>query len=206
LFGKDLTLNAEWYYTNFLKQVVVDMDSDPHGVNFYNLIGKSYSSSFQIEATYPFPLRGLTLTAAYRYTDSKTDYRNAEGKTSLLKKPLIGDYKGLVTASYQTPLKKWQYDLTAQINGRGRMPTPDAQNPMWSSNYKPFTLWNVQITKYFRKWSLYVGLENLFNFVQSNPIIDAINPRGDNFDATMIWGPVHGRKIYAGVRFNLERY
>ena len=205
LFGKDLTLNAEWYYTNFLKQVVVDMDSDPHGVSFYNLIGKSYSSSFQIEATYPFPLRGLTLTAAYRYTDSKTDYRNAEGKTSLLKKPLIGDYKGLVTASYQTPLKKWQYDLTAQINGGGRMPTPDAQNPMWNSNYKPFTLWNAQITKYFRKWSLYVGSENLFNFVQSNPIIDAGNPRGDNFDATMIWGPVHGRKIYTGVRFNLER-
>jgi hypothetical protein len=42
--------------------------------------------------------------------------------------------------------------------------------------------------------------------VQSHPIIDAGNPRGDNFDATMIWGPVHGRKIYAGLRFNIDRY
>jgi len=205
LFGKDLALHAEWYYTNFLKQVVVDMDSDPHAVSFYNLNGKSYSNSFQIEATYPFPLRGLTLTAAYRYTDSKTDYRNAEGVTSLLKKPLMNDFKGLVTTSYQTPLKKWQFDLTAQINGKGRMPMPDPDNPLWESEFKSFTLWNAQITKYFRKWSVYVGSENMFNFKQSNPIIDADNPRGDNFDATMIWGPVHGRKIYAGFRFNLER-
>jgi len=206
LFGKDLTLNAEWYYTNFLKQVVVDMDSDPHAVNFYNLEGKSYSSSFQIEATYQFPfLRGFTMTGAYRYMDAKTDYHNSEGKTYLLKKPLMSDFKGLVTASYQTPLKKWQYDLTAQINGGGRMPTPDPNNPLWEPEFNSFTLWNAQITKYFRTWSIYAGSENLFNFTQANPIIDAGNPRGDNFDATMIWGPIHGRIIYAGLRFNIDR-
>jgi len=207
LFGKDLTLNTEWYYTNFLKQVVVDMDSDPHAVSFYNLKGKSYSNSFQIEANYAFPfLRGFTATAAYRYTDAKTAYRNSDGKTSLLKKPLMSDYKGLITASYQTPLKKWQYDLTAQFNGGGRLPASDLSNPLWDSEFKPFTIWNAQITKYFRTWSIYLGSENLFNFTQSNPIIDAGNPRGDNFDAAMIWGPVHGRKIYAGIRFNIDRY
>jgi outer membrane receptor for ferrienterochelin and colicin len=206
LFGKDLTINTEWYYTHFLKQVVVDMESDPHAVSFYNLNGKSHSNSFQIEATYPFPLRGLTMTAAYRYTDAKTDYRSSEGKTTLLKKPLINEYKGLVTVSYQTPLKKWQFDVTSQINGGGRMPSPDMANPLWDTEFKSFTLWNAQITKYFRKWSIYLGSENLFNFTQSNPIIDAGNPRGDFFDGTMIWGPVHGRKIYAGFRFNLDRY
>ena len=207
LFGKDLTINAEWYYTHFLKQVVIDVDSDPHAVSFYNLNGKSYSSSFQLEATYPFPfLRGVTVTAAYRHTDAKTDYRNAEGKTTMLSKPLINFYKGLLTGSYQSPLKKWQFDITAQFNGGGRMPTPDASNPLWDSNFKSFTRWDAQITKYFRKWSIYVGSENLFNFVQSNPIIDAGNPRGNNFDSTMIWGPVHGRKIYAGLRINFERY
>lgn len=204
LFGKELTLNGEWYYTNFLKQVVVDMDSDPHAVRFYNLDGKSYSNSFQIEATYPF-FRGFTLTAAYRYTDAKTDYRNAEGVTQRLKKPLVSDYKGLVTASYQTPLKKWQFDLTGQFNGGGRMPTPDAENPLWEPNFNAYTVVNAQITKYFRRWSIYVGAENLFDYKQSHPIIDAENPRGDNFDGSMVWGPVHGRKIYAGLRFNISR-
>lgn len=204
LFGKELTLNGEWYYTNFLKQVVVDMDSDPHAVRFYNLDGKSYSNSFQVEATYPF-FRGFTLTAAYRYTDAKTDYRNAEGVTRRLKKPLVSDYKGLLTASYQTPLKKWQFDLTGQFNGGGRMPTPDATNPLWKPNFKAYTVVNAQVTKYFRRWSVYLGAENLFDYKQPHPIIDAENPRGDNFDGSMVWGPVHGRKIYAGLRFNISR-
>lgn len=204
LFGKELSLNGEWYYTNFLKQVVVDMDSDPHAVGFYNLDGKSYSNSFQVEATYPF-FRGFTLTAAYRYTDAKTDYRNAEGVTQRLKKPLVSDYKALATASYQTPLKKWQFDLTGQFNGGGRMPTPDATNPLWEPNFNAYTVVNAQITRYFRRWSIYIGAENLFDYKQSHPIIDAENPRGDNFDGSMVWGPVHGRKIYAGLRFNISR-
>lgn len=33
-FGKTLNVNAEYYYTDFLQQVVVDMDSNPHEVAF----------------------------------------------------------------------------------------------------------------------------------------------------------------------------
>ena len=201
--GKDLTLNAEWYYTNFNKQVVVDMDSDPHEISFYNLEGKSYSSSFQIEATYQF-FRGFTFTGAWRYTDAKTDYRSRTGDLQRLKKPLVSNTKGLLTASYQTPLKKWQFDITGQFNGGGRMPAPDPSNPMWETNFDAFPLWNIQASKFFRKWSIYVGSENILNFTQKNPVIDAANPRGANFDGSMVWGPVHGRKIYAGLRVNIE--
>lgn len=205
LFGKELTLNGEWYYTDFTNQVVVDVDSNPHEVSFYNLDGKSYSNSFQVEATYPF-FRGFSLTAAYRYTDAKTDYRNqTTGELKRLKKPLVSDYKGLLTASYQTPLKKWQFDLTGQFNGGGRMPLPDTEQPLWDTKFKAFTIVNAQVTKYFRTWSVYLGAENLFDFKQKNPIIDASNPRGDNFDGTMVWGPVHGRTLYLGARFNISR-
>lgn len=204
LFGKELALNGEWYYTDFRKQVVVDMDSDPHAVSFYNLAGRSYSSSFQVEASYPF-FRGFTLTAAYRYTDARTDYRNAEGVVRRLRKPLVSDYKGLLTVSYQTPLKKWQFDLTGQFNGGGRMPTPATSNPLWKPDFDAYTVVNAQITKYFRRWSVYLGAENLFDYKQPHPIIDAGNPRGDDFDGSMVWGPVHGRKIYAGLRFNISR-
>ena len=204
--GKDLVINTEWYHTDFNKQVVIDMDSDPHAVRFYNLDGKSYANSFQIEATYQFPfLRGFTLTGAYRNSDAKTDYRNSKNEIRRLKKPLVSDYKGLVTASYQTPLKKWQVDLTGQFNGGGRMPAPDASNPLWDTKFNAYQVWNAQITKYFRHWSIYLGSENLFGYIQDNPIIDAANPHGANFDGSMIWGPVHGRKIYVGLRFNINR-
>jgi outer membrane receptor for ferrienterochelin and colicin len=204
--GKDIMVNAEWYHTDFQKQVVVDVDSDPHAVRFYNLEGKSYSDSYQIEATYQFPfLRGFTLTAACRYTNAKTDYRNEAGNIRRLKKPLMSDYKGLITASYQTPLKKWQFDVTGQLNGGGRMPVPDAGNPLWNTKFDAYNIWNVQITKFFRQWSVYAGSENIFNFTQDHPIIDAANPRGDSFDGTMAWGPIYGRKIYTGLRFNISR-
>ena len=53
------------------------MDSDPHAVRFYNLDGRSYSNSFKWRL--PILFRGFTLTAAYRYTGAKTDYRNEGG-------------------------------------------------------------------------------------------------------------------------------
>jgi hypothetical protein len=37
------------------------------------------------------------------------------------------------------------------------------------------------------------------------PVIAAEDPFGEYFDASLIWGPVHGRKIYAGFRFTLDR-
>ena len=202
LFGKTLNLNAEYYYTDFLTQVVVDMDPAPHAVLFYNLGGRSYSQVFQVEATYPF-FPGFTLTAAYRWTDAKTTY---DGQ--LREKPLTGKYKGLLTASYQTPLGLWQFDATLQLNGGGRMPTPYEQGDgawSWEHRYNGFEQLSAQVTRYFRNWSVYVGGENLTNFKQKNPIIDASDPWGSNFDATMVWGPMHGAKAYVGVRFNIPR-
>ena len=202
LFGKTLNLNAEYYYTDFLKQVVVDMDTDPHEIAFYNLNGRSYSHVFQVEANYPL-FKGFTLTAAYRFTDAKTTY-NGE----LKERPLTSRYKGLVTASYKTPLEIWQFDATLQLNGGGRMPSRyilEDGTPSWRARYGSFEQLSVQITRYFRRWSIYVGGENLTNFKQKNPIIDAANPWGENFDSTMIWGPVHGAKAYIGIRFNWAR-
>jgi len=99
LFERELSLTAEWYYTNFVQQVVVDMDSNPHAVSFSNLNGKSYSSSTQVEANME-ALKGLTLTLAYRITDVKTTIAG-----QLREKPLTSRSKSLITASYQTPLK-----------------------------------------------------------------------------------------------------
>ena len=202
LFGKTLNVNTEYYYTDFRNQVVVDMDSNPHEIAFTNLDGKSYSKAFQVEASYPF-FEGFTLLAAYRLTDAKTTYNG-----QLLEKPLTSKYKGLITASYQTPLGIWQFDTTLQLNGGGRMPNPYALadgSSSWSSRYGSFEQLSAQITRYFRGWSLYVGAENLTNFKQKNPIIAATEPWGDNFDSTMIWGPVHGAKYYVGVRLNLSK-
>lgn len=199
VFGRELSLTGEWYYTNFVNQVVVDMDSDPHAVSFANLNGKSYSSSAQIEANMEV-FKGLSLTLAHRITDVETTIGG-----QLREKPLTDRSKSLITVSYQTPLKKWQFDFTAQFSGGGRLPDPSIINPLWDNTYQPYTMMNAQVTKYFRTWSVYLGSENLTNFVQKNPIIDVQNPMSNDFDAAMVWGPMHGRKLYVGLRWAIDR-
>ncbi|MDR0989505.1 MAG: TonB-dependent receptor [Prevotellaceae bacterium] len=203
LGGKTLQLNVEYYYTDFHRQVVVDMESEAHAILFYNLEGRSYSHSFQAEASYPF-FRGFTLTAAYRLTDAQTTYH---GKR--MQKPLTSRYKGLLTASYQTPLGLWQADATLQLNGGGRMPTPyqTAQGILsWQPSFGAYGQLSAQLTRYFRNWSVYLGGENLTGFRQRDPLIGANNPWGETFDATMVWGPLQGARAYIGIRFNLPRH
>ena len=199
MFGKTLKLNAEYYYTDFRNQAVVDYDANKEFISIYNLMGKSYSHTFQIDASYPL-LKGLEITAAYRLNDVKCTYDY--GKT-LKEKPLTSKYKALFTASYKTPLGLWQFDATVQLNGGGRNPEPyqlaDGRQS-WSPRFHSFEQVSVQVTRWFRHWSIYVGGENLTGFKQKTPIYGASNPWESDFEPTLVWGPVEGRMFYAGVR------
>ena len=192
IFEKCLIINLEYYYTNFINQVVTDLDSDIHQVHFYNLDGISYSHTFQIDATYPF-FEGFSLLGAFRYNDVKYTINGV-----LRDKPLTSRYKGLVTATYKTPLEIWQFDLTLQINGDGRMPDG-------FGTFDAYPILNAQILKWFRWGNIYIGGENLTNFKQKDPIIGYDDPWGPDFDATMIYGPIDGIMVYAGIKWKLTK-
>ena len=49
---RDLRVSAEYYRTDFLKQTIVDIDSDVREVRFYDLNGKSFSNNYQLELAY----------------------------------------------------------------------------------------------------------------------------------------------------------
>lgn len=197
---KELTVNIELYKTDFQNQVIIDVDQDVSKVYVYNLDGKSYSNSFQIETKYEI-LKGLDLVLAYRKSEVKTTINN-----ELVLKPLVNTYKGLITMSYSTPLKKWQFDFTAQFNGSSRIPST-AMNPVeyrFDEESPEYTIINAQITKYFKKWNVYLGTENLTNFTQKRTIIAPDKPFGQYFDSSLIWGPTSGRKIYLGFRYIID--
>ncbi len=199
--GRELRVTGEAYRTSFVSQIVTDIDASVDEVRFYNLDGPSWSNVFQLEAQMQ-PVTGLDITAAWRWNIVKQTIGG-----ELLEKPLTSRYKGLLTASYTTRLRKWQFDYTLLYNGPGRVPsTMDNPEPyMRHDSFEAYPVMNAQITKYFKRWSVYVGAENITNFIQHDPIIAADDPFGEYFDATMIWGPVHGRKIYAGFRFAINR-
>ncbi|MCF8298511.1 MAG: TonB-dependent receptor [Saprospiraceae bacterium] len=197
---RELVINADFYRTDFINQVVIDMDQDVSQIYFYNLDGKSYSNNYQIELKYE-PIKRLDVVLAYRYTDVKTTINN-----DLIRKPLTNKYKGLFNVSYYTNLKKWQFDFTAQFNGDTRLPGTE-NNPVKyqrGESSPAYTIFNAQVTKYFRRWNVYFGGENLTDFTQNDPIIAADDPFGQYFDASQVWGPLVGRKFYLGVRFNID--
>lgn len=229
---RELQLSGEYYYTNFLDGVIADMDNNIHVIHLYNLSqveeAKYFSHNWQIEANMEI-LRGWTMTAAFRYTDVKqTTFNALANEWQLRDKPLQNKFKGIITTSYQTPLKTWQFDLTAQFNGEGRMPdgfvVPEGSQQYTIRNGYIYHKWYPQllgqITKFFRTWSIYLGAENMTNFTQDSPIVGErrstnttqshnqhgfVNPYSSNFDAAMIWAPIHGWKLYLGFRWALER-
>jgi len=201
LFDRALTISTDYYRTTFKNQVVIDMDQDVHSIYFYNLKGESYSNSVQVELSYQ-PFERFDVTAAWRLNDVKT---TVNGK--LDQKPLVSKYKGLITVGYKTPLKKWQLDYSIQLNGSGRLPDMSGYPVALqrSSTFAPFYIMNAQITKYFRKFEVYIGSENLTGFMQENPIISPSDPYSPYFDSSMVWGPITGRKFYAGIRMAISK-
>ncbi len=199
LMERTLTVNAEYYYTDFINQAVIDYDSDPTKISIGNLNGSSYSHTVQVDANYDIT-EDLNLLAAFRYNQVMCTYGE-----KMMEKPLQSRYKGLLTLSWKPMLALWQVDLTLQINGGGRIPDYIDENNMLVSGKKfpAYPQLNLQVMREFRHFSLYVGGENLTNYRQENPVINAGNPWSPTFDPTLVWGPVHGIMAYAGIRMNL---
>lgn len=192
--GKNLEVNAEYYYTRFQDQLVVNVDGarGTGTVAFENLAGRSYSHTLQVDATYPL-VEGLSATAAFRLNDARTTYDGI-----LRRRPLTSRYKGLLTLSYKTPMEKWQMDLTGHLNGKGTLYD--------RSTYPTYFQLQAQVTREFRHFAVYAGGENLTHYRMKHPVLGASDPWGTAFDATQVWGPTEGAMGYVGVRFKFEKF
>ncbi|MBN3035603.1 MAG: TonB-dependent receptor [Bacteroidales bacterium] len=200
LSGRELTFSGEYYRTDFRSQVIIDRDRNSSEIYVYKLDGPSFSNSYQVEAGYEL-LRGMDIVAAFRVSDVRMTI-NGE----LDREPLVKRYKGLMSLSYQTLSRKWQFDLTTQLNGDSRLPDTRSLPEQYRrpANSPAFVIFNAQVSRFFRNWSIYLGAENLLDFVQQNPLIAPEDPYGPWFDASMVWGPLMGRKIYFGFRYAIN--
>ena len=198
--ARELSITADFFRTQFNNQIIIDREDDAYIIYVYNLNGKSFSNSFQIESNYEL-FKNFDVTLAFRYNDVKTTIGG-----ELKEKPLVNKFKGLLALSYQTNLKTWQFDLNIQAIGNQRLPytgfyPEEYQRPDFSPDY---ALINAQVTRYFKKFEVYIGGENLGNFRQMDPIIASDDPFGEYFDSSIVWGPITGIKVFAGFRFIID--
>jgi outer membrane receptor for ferrienterochelin and colicins len=201
LFGRQAVINTDYYFTSFQNQLVIDRDFDANQLLFYNLDGESYAHSWQADFQVE-PLKGLGMKFSYKYQLVETEY--LEGK---LQSPLIPKHRALFNVGYTSPDRKWYVDFTTNYYGASRLPGTEMnpENLRAREESETFFIMNTQITRTLGNFEVYAGAENLGNFIQSDAIVDAENPFVVFFDATMIYGPLNGRTVYLGVRFNLEK-
>jgi len=203
---RDGYVSLDLYRTEFVNQLVADRDESSSEVLFYNLEGESFANNVQLELSYEL-IKFLDFRAAYRFTEVRTQYRSG-----LRQQPFTPKHRWFVNMAYTTAkgIKRsnWSFDLTLKRHGEQRIPLT-ADNPIEDQRAEmspAFFLLNSQVTRNFNdQWSVYVGVENILDYRQDNPIISSENPFGNNFDASMVWGPIFGRMVYGGLRFTLGK-
>jgi outer membrane receptor for ferrienterochelin and colicins len=196
----DGTFSVDYYYTDFQNQVVIDVEN-PHLLQMYNLKGQSFANSLQGQLDYEL-IYNLDLRLAYRWYDVQTTYGG-----TLKERPLIAKHRAFANVGYETKYG-WKFDYTVQWTGAKRLPAlHDHHNGgiVNETSSPSFITMNAQVSKTWKEvFEVYLGGENLTNYMQHDPIIGASDPYGAGFDASMVWGPVMGSNFYAGLRYHIK--
>ena len=197
----DATLSFDYFRTQFYNAVVVDQEYDPETIRVYSSTGRSWTDTYQIDFTWT-PVERLDIFATFRYTDSEMTIDRPDGRTARVERPLVSRYKTLLNIQYATKFRRWTFDATAQLNGPSRIPTQTGD--LADSYYSPrYPMFYAQVSRKVGKFDIYVGCENIADYRQEDPILHAQNPYDYRFNSMNVWGPLMGRKFYAGLRFNL---
>lgn len=205
LFGKRADVGFDFYRTDFQNQVVVDLYASPQQVLFYNLKGKSYANSLQLDFNIELK-KHLNLRTAYKYYDIQTDYLSGS-----FERPLQAKHRFFANLSFETHIvekgKQWRFDYTLNWLGKQALPTTSSnptvdQLPKFSPS---FSVMNVQVTRTFSStFEMYIGGENIGNYRQEKAILGSDNPFGPTFDTSIVYAPVFGQMYYAGLRFKIK--
>jgi len=199
---KDATVSLDYYYTRFTDQIIADLESSGHGTVIFrnqdNFNSWGQSAQIQIDVE---PINKLDVRIAYRY-----NYSEAKYGTEIKSTPLNSFHRAFINLAYNLN-DSWHFDYTLNFRGKQRIPDTGwlPENLQLDSESPVYFLSNAQVRKIFNEnFELYVGVENIFDYKQENPIISSFQPFSKNFDASIIYAPIFGRNFYAGLRYRLK--
>ena len=197
------TISFDYFRTQFFNTMVFDQETADNTTLIYNSKGKSFTDNYQVDFNWT-PFKGFDLFATFRYTNAKMTLER-DGESYLVERPLTSRYKGLINIQYA--VRRWVFDVTAQLNGPMRLPELDGNldkainDPTLSPVYPMFF---AQVSYKISNLTIYVGCENIGNYKQDKPIVvPEGGPYAPGFNSSMVWGPLTGIKGYVGIRLNL---
>ena len=203
---RDASFSVDVYRTDFVHQVLVDVEQPPRdsqlSVYFYNSAGQSFSNSVLLNFQFS-PLEGLNVKFAFKWNDVRAEFADGNLKTI----PLVAKQRGLVSIDYSTPNKRWSMNTYVQIVGPQRLPdnsfVPHELRHDFSQITPTFALLNAQITrKIGQNLELYGGCENITGYQQHHVIISAEDPGSIYFNGSQVWAPMMRQVGYLGVRWS----
>lgn len=222
---REASFNLDTYRVDFSNRVFVDLDTPGEALVRQ---GMSQSRSVQAEFWWDWTKR-LDVTVAYRWVDASSDYGDFAGYRQ---DPFVARHRGFTTIAYGSRMDdkghQWRADVTFQVTGPQRLPWTRFENqPGVDPGYdRPeeaptFVTGNVQISRDFDEGQqIYVGIENVTNYRQAEPIVGmdysggpgdvqtlSGGPVADDplYDASFVYAPIFGRNFYAGVRWAFGR-
>ena len=197
---EDATLSFDYFRTQLYNTVLADQEFAGDQILVYNNGERSFTDTYQVDFQWT-PLKGFDVFATFRYTNSLITL-NRDGELFEVERPLTSRYKTLINLQYALPFRKWVFDVTAQYNGPMRRPSLDGN--LTKAELSPaYPMFYAQVSRKIRSVELYLGCENIGNYIQPDPILNAADPFSPAFNSSSVWGPLMGRKFYLGLRFNL---
>ena len=196
------TISFDYFRTQFFNTMVFDQETADNTTLIYNSDGKSFTDNYQIDFNWT-PFKGFDLFATFRYTNAKMTLER-DDKSYLVERPLTSRFKGLINIQYA--VRRWIFDVTAQLNGPMRLPELNGDidkainNPELSPIYPMFF---AQVSYKVSNLTIYAGCENIANYKQPKPIVGTDAPYAPGFNSSMVWGPLTGVKGYIGIRLNI---
>jgi outer membrane receptor for ferrienterochelin and colicins len=194
-------LSADLYHTRFQNQFFPDYDTRPDLAIIRNFTGVSISNGVQAEAVLRF-WETTEAKISYNFLDV---YRIENGDKNVL--PFNPAHKLLLAGSYEPKSRAWHFDANMHWYGAQRLPfTGNNPADFRAPEQSPaFALLNAQFTKVWSGLEVYIGVENVFNFRQLQPLLNWQNPFDRYFDTAFVWGPVRGREGYLGLRWRWKK-
>lgn len=199
--GQDYSgyLAGDYYFTDFQQQFFPDYDSEVSTAIISNFEGETRAHAAQVEGKIDWKQK-WELKASYNFAEVR---RTNDEETSRL--PFIPRHRFMAALSYR-PNSKWQLDMNLHAYGAQRLPnTENYPVALKQRRESPnFSVFQFQLSRKWNQFEIYAGVENLFDFRQTRPLLDWQNPFGEFFDPSFIWGPTRGRELFIGMRYRLK--
>ena len=220
--GQILSLDCSTWYTYFTNAIRPDYDTNPNLVIYDNLEGSatSFGLSLSLDAVISPHFKGLIGGTIQDVSQKENGIRRQQILTE--------KFSGTWALTYTNLKNNFTIDYTGNIYGPMRLAVLGPLDPR-QKNAPIWSIQNIQFTfKKFKNIELYTGLKNILNWTpnKGNPfiiaraddpfddnvsfdnngsaIVTANNPYGLTFDPTYIYAPNQGRRLFFGLRYNLN--